>query len=114
MISQLRRGVCALPLNVAEGTGSISYRRYLVFLSAAYASAIEMQSALRICYRLGYFPQGEHKEFAEKLDGFLRMMWSYMRYVENQTEERDRMRFGLQRRLHGVAAPPREMPHQDN
>ncbi len=99
--SQIRRAVTSLPLNIAEGTGSMSFRRFLTFLSVAYGSALEVQTSVRICARLGYFPNNEHASFLVKLDSFLRMLFRYMQYVEGKADEKDRQRLNFQRKLHG-------------
>jgi four helix bundle protein len=88
LASQIRRAACSLSLNIAEGTGCISYRSFLSFLVFAYRSALELDAALRICIDLKYFPNNEHLNFIDHLDKFTRQLYKYMECIDRTAETR--------------------------
>ncbi len=52
LVSQLRRAVTSVPLNVAEGAGSATRGDFARFLGYAYRSLKEVETGLELCERL--------------------------------------------------------------
>ena len=52
LVSQLRRAVTSIPLNIAEGCGAASNMGFSRFLSYSYRSLKEVITALELCQRL--------------------------------------------------------------
>src|SRR3989339_1770519 len=68
IISQMRRAVTSIPLNIAEGSVKKSYREFLNFLSYAYGSAKELDVLLSMSKDLKYIPEKDYTLLYEKLD----------------------------------------------
>jgi len=90
LTSQLRRAVTCLPLNIAEGSGSKSYKIFLNYLIFCYRSCLECESALELSLELGYITRSQHSQLFERLDKFIRKLWRYMEYLESRTGDRKR------------------------
>ena len=52
LVSQLRRAVTSVPLNIAEGCGTASNPEFARFLGFAYRSLKEVVTCLELCQRL--------------------------------------------------------------
>jgi four helix bundle protein len=52
LVSQLRRAVTSVPLNIAEGCGCATNAEFSRFLSYAYRSLKELATCLELCRRL--------------------------------------------------------------
>lgn len=59
LTSQVRRAVVSIPSNIAEGQGRRSTRDFLNHLSIARGSLFEVQTQLRIAFRLQYLDDVE-------------------------------------------------------
>lgn len=90
LISQLRRAVTCLPLNIAEGSGARSNKIFLNYLIFCYRSSQEIEAALETCLNLNYFSKEQHIEILEILDKFIRKLYRYMEYIESQCNDRKR------------------------
>jgi four helix bundle protein len=88
LTSQLRRAATCLPLNIAEGSGSASYRALFNYLIFCYRSCLETEAALRLCKDLGYISAEQHQVTHAKMDLFIRKLYRYMQYVETKTDRR--------------------------
>ena len=52
LASQLRRAVTSVPLNIAEGCGTVTNSEFARFLSYAYRSLKEVVTGLELCQRI--------------------------------------------------------------
>ena len=59
LASQLRRAVTSVPLNIAEGCGTVSNAEFARFLGFAYRSLKEVTTCLELCQRL--YPASRHR-----------------------------------------------------
>ena len=66
LTSQIRRSAVSIPSNIAEGYGRRATNDYVRFLTIASGSVYETQTQLEISMNLGYLPELEHKNLAEK------------------------------------------------
>ena len=62
LTSQIRRAVCSIPLNIAEGAGCESQREFRLFLEYAHRSTHEVLTVLELLDRLKF---GESKHIAD-------------------------------------------------
>jgi four helix bundle protein len=66
LVSQLRRAVTSIPLNIAEGCGTASNMEFSRFLSYSYRSLKEVITALELCQRL--YPRLEKNRLESLID----------------------------------------------
>lgn len=88
LVSQLRRAVTCLPLNIAEGSGARSNKIFLNYLIFCYRSCLETEAALLLAKDLNYLTVEQHTLHKEKLDRFIRMLYKYMQYLESKIGDR--------------------------
>lgn len=85
---QLRRAATSLPLNIAEGSGSISYRKFLSYCCFDYASCRELEAGFALAKDLGYISNEQFSSVMELLDKFSRYLFNYMKYLDSKVSER--------------------------
>ncbi len=88
LVSQLRRAVTCLPLNIAEGSGARSYKIFLNFCIFCYRSSCEVQAILNLAKDLKYLSGEQYKAHSAKLDLFMRKLYRYMQFLDRRIEER--------------------------
>ncbi|MBQ7489511.1 MAG: four helix bundle protein [Bacteroidales bacterium] len=54
LMDQMRRSAVSVPSNIAEGFGRKNQREFHRFLLIARGSAMELETQLKICLRVGY------------------------------------------------------------
>lgn len=86
LVSQLRRAMLSVPLNIAEGCGSRSEKVLLNHLSYAYGSAREVEVLLELCRDLSYLPDSESVVLLELLDEVKKMLFGFLKRVEQDVE----------------------------
>ena len=57
LTDQIRRAVISIPSNIAEGFGRKNQKEFHRFLLIARGSAMELETQLKICVRVGYLKQ---------------------------------------------------------
>ncbi len=92
IISQLRRAVTGLPLNIAEGSGAGTYRSFLNFLLFAYRSIREVEAILDLIVLLQYKKESELVQEREAVNKFMRKLWCFMKFVEQRAGVREYQR----------------------
>jgi len=104
IISQMRRAVTSIPLNIAEGSVKKSYRAFLQFLSHAYGSAKELDVLLSMSRDLGYISLEEYKRLFNKLDKINAKLYAFMNNIESRFENKKRFfaKFGDEKSVFGV------------
>lgn len=106
LTSQLRRAATCLPLNIAEGSGANSDKIFLNFLIFCYRSCLECEACLRLSKDLGYIDEQKFGVYFEKLDRFIRKLYKFMQFLEDNTgnRKRDRSNFYRQNKHYVDAA----------
>ena len=87
LVSQLRRALLSIPLNIAEGCGSRSEKVLLNHLSYAYGSAREVEVLLRICKDLSYADEEALQAHLAVLDEVKKMLFGFLKRVEQDVTD---------------------------
>ena len=83
LTSQLRRAVASVPLNIAEGCGTVSNVEFGRFLSYAYRSLKEIVTGLELCERLyPSLPQNRMKTLIDEGNQISKMTYALMQKID--------------------------------
>ena len=74
LISQIRRAVISIGVNVAEGYGRNASKEFAHFSSIAYGSATEVEALVILAVDLGYIDEINAEAVLAKIDEVLRML----------------------------------------
>ena len=88
LVSQLRRAVTCLPLNIAEGSGARSYKIFLNFCIFCYRSSREVEAILELAKDLKYISLEQYDTHSGKMGLFMRKLYHYMEFLDRKIEER--------------------------
>jgi len=88
IISQMRRAVTSIPLNIAEGSVKKSYRAFLQFLTYAYGSAKELEVLVSMSKDLAYITKMEYDLLFDKLDRLMAKLFGFMKNIESRFENK--------------------------
>ena len=75
VISQLRRSMLSIPLNIAEGYGRQSKDDFKRFLKISLGSSNEVEALLDISKDLKYITENEYKEVSKENDEIGKMIY---------------------------------------
>ena len=81
-VSQIKRAVVSVPLNIAEGCSRFSKRAFLQFLSYSYGSLRELEVLFMLCKDLRFIKEEEYLEIEEKRDRVSKKLFLFMKKVE--------------------------------
>ena len=81
-VSQVKRAVVSVPLNIAEGCSRFSKRAFLQFLSYSYGSLRELEVLFMLCKDLRFIKEEEYLEIEEKRDRVSKKLFLFMKKVE--------------------------------
>ena len=76
VISQLRRSVLSLPLNIAEGYGRMTREEFKRFLKISLGSSNEVEALLEISKELNYITDEEYQEISKENEEIGKMIYS--------------------------------------
>ncbi|MCW1968351.1 MAG: four helix bundle protein [Anaerolineae bacterium] len=79
LTSQIRRAVCGIPLNIAEGSGSSSNRDFCRFLDIALRQGYETMTAIDIARGLTYWPDDLCNTLQKEIDEIVAMLVGLMK-----------------------------------
>ena len=85
---QLRRACISIPSNIAEGSGRISIREKVHFISIAYGSLMEVYCQLQIAEELRYIHDEDIKEICNLINKTSLLMTKYRDYLSNQENKK--------------------------
>ncbi len=71
---QIRRSSVSVPSNIAEGSARISRKEYIRFLSISLGSAVELETQLLLCKRLGFISELIVEDMIDELNEIIRMI----------------------------------------
>ena len=75
VISQLKRSILSIPLNIAEGYGRQSKEEFKRFLRISLGSSNEVEALLEISKELGYIKEEEYKEISKENEEIGKMIY---------------------------------------
>ena len=81
-VSQVKRAVVSVPLNIAEGCSRFSKRAFLQFLSYSYGSLRELEVLFMLGMDLKFIKEEEYLEIEEKRDKVSKKLFLFMKKVE--------------------------------
>ena len=81
-VSQVKRAVVSVPLNIAEGCSRFSKRAFLQFLSYSYGSLRELEVLFMLGMDLKFVKEEEYLEIEEKRDRVSKKLFLFMKKVE--------------------------------
>ena len=81
-VSQVKRAVVSVPLNIAEGCSRFSKRAFLQFLSYSYGSLRELEVLFMLGMDLKFVKEEEYLEIEEKRDKVSKKLFLFMKKVE--------------------------------
>ena len=81
-VSQIKRAVVSVPLNIAEGCSRFSKRAFLQFLSYSYGSLRELEVLFMLSKDLKFIKEEEYLEIEEKRDRVSKKLFLFMKKVE--------------------------------
>ncbi len=74
LMSQLRRAVTSISLNIAEGSGNSTEKEFKRYLEMARRSANEVMACLEIAERLGYSTKDDYERSTGEVDEIAAMI----------------------------------------
>ena len=75
IISQLRRSILSIPLNIAEGYGRQSKEEFKRFLRISLGSSNEVDAILEISKELNYIKEKEYEEISKENEEIGKMIY---------------------------------------
>ena len=81
-VSQVKRAVVSVPLNIAEGCSRFSKKGFLQFLSYSYGSLRELEVLFMLGMDLKFVKEEEYLEIEEKRDRVSKKLFLFMKKVE--------------------------------
>ncbi|MBI4115155.1 MAG: four helix bundle protein [Candidatus Omnitrophica bacterium] len=86
LVSQIRRAVSSIPLNVSEGAGCGSNKEFSQFVSYAYRSCNEVLTCLELAMRLDLHKgNGEINELEKEGIELSRMLYAFLKKLDGST-----------------------------
>ncbi len=79
LISQIRRAVCSIPLNIAEGAGNDSDKEFCRYLEIALRSDYEVMTAIDIARGLEFLPDMRADSLLQEADEIAAMLVGLMK-----------------------------------
>lgn len=74
LTSQIRRAASSIPMNIAEGKGSIYVKSYIRFLGIARGSAYELEYQIILSKDIGYINEQQYRELTDKCKSIIKML----------------------------------------
>ena len=84
LTSQIRRAAVSVCSNIVEGCARRTEADYMRFMEIAFGSAREMEYQISLSSRLGYIPETEQAELADRCNKISRMLGSLLSSFERK------------------------------
>jgi len=84
LISQIKRAVTSITINIVEGSGKRTSREYISYLNHSVGSVREVGEELSIAYDLGFISEEEMNEYVAETRRIDRMLGKYIEYVRRK------------------------------
>ncbi len=86
MVSQMRRAVTSISLNIAEGYGRGTNQETIHFLYIASGSASELDTQIILCERFGYINKTQAEVLSEKITAVRKMLSSLICSIKRNVD----------------------------
>ncbi len=83
LTSQIRRSSISIPSNIAEGSGRVSDKEFLHFLSIANGSAFELETQLFLAKEFNYITEENYLNVTKLLTEVEKMIYGFYQKVNN-------------------------------
>lgn len=87
LCDQLRRACVSVPSNIAEGSGRVSIKEKIHFISIAYGSLMEVYCQLQIAEELQYIQNNSLQEIYDLIYKDSLLMTRYREYLMKQIKD---------------------------
>ena len=67
IVSQIRRAVVSVSLNISEGSGRGTNKNFSHFLDLSFSSALEVENLIYLCFDLGFIDEKTQNEMVDKV-----------------------------------------------
>ncbi len=74
LVSQIRRAVVSISLNISEGSGRGTNKDFNNFLNVAYGSALEVENLLILSFDLGFITEAVLSDLITKVNEIQKMI----------------------------------------
>ena len=86
LVSQIRRAVSSIPLNISEGSGFSSNKEFALFINYSYRYCNEVLTCLELIFKLNLYKKKEEIELLEKAGIELScMIYSFFKSLGGKT-----------------------------
>jgi four helix bundle protein len=82
LASQMQRAAVSIPSNIAEGQGRKATNAYTNHLSIAFGSLMELETQIRIAFRLNYIPEAEASDLLVRTDNIGKMLGALIKSLK--------------------------------
>ena len=90
LISQLRRAVLSVPVNLAEGAAGQSDKEFIRFLFISEGSLSEIDTLLEICKTLKYFSEDQLRTYFDKNEHLSALIKGLRKKIETKIITQDK------------------------
>lgn len=80
LVSQIRRSICSVTANLAEGSGRASDNDKAHFTNTSYSSALETLDHLITAYDLEYINEETYEDYRVRMDELINKLNAYYKY----------------------------------
>jgi four helix bundle protein len=83
---QIKRSTISISSNIAEGSGRLSQKEFVYFLSVAYGSSCELDSLLTVCKEIEYINADESDDLNNKVIRIQKMIRSLQSTIRKNNQ----------------------------
>ncbi len=87
LIDQIRRAALSVPSNLAEGSGRLSQKEFIRFISIAFGSLMEVYCQTIVAYDLGYISEEKLIDIRNEINEIAKMLSSLKKRIENSYDD---------------------------
>lgn len=85
LVSQLRRAVVSVVLNIVEGSSRFAKKEFAIFIERSIGSLIEVRAGIQIAEKLGFIGKENMENIFNKIDELYFKTQKFKKYLRNQS-----------------------------